>query len=131
MNQRARFLNRKPQGRISHPRNRALVPRLFQAEGSIDSVPAGQHLLLVVEVNGLKWPKGEVVVKNTSWDAFVFEGGTPPNGDFTLSLYAVSSEGYDEISAWLERGKAAGDYPGLSHIKDGIRLDSIKLRLES
>jgi hypothetical protein len=94
-------------------------------------LPAGQHLLLAVEVSGLKWPKGEVAVKNTSWDAEVFEGGTPPNRDFTLSLYAVSSEGYDEISAWLERGKATGDYPGLSRIKDGVKLDSIRLRLES
>jgi hypothetical protein len=131
MNQRARSLSRNLRGRISYPRNRDSVPRLFRAEGTTDRLPAGLHLLVVVEVGGLKWPKGEVQVNNTSWEAKVHEGGTPPNGKFTLSLYAVSSKGYAEIAAWLERGKATGDYPGLGHIKDGIRLDSIRLRLES
>jgi hypothetical protein len=130
MNKKARFLNRNPQGRISHPRNGDGVSRLFRAEGTVDSLPAGQHLLLVVEVGGLKWPKGEVQVNNSSWTSDVYEGGTPPDGKFTLSLFGVSTEGYGEISAWLERGRATGDYPGLSHIKDGIRLDSITLRLE-
>ena len=60
------FLNRKPKGRIDRPGNRDLVPRRFRAEGTIDRLPAGQHLLLVVEVGRLMWPKGEVQVKNTS-----------------------------------------------------------------
>jgi hypothetical protein len=131
MCQRARFLNRKTQGRINSPGNGDRVSRLFRAEGTIDGLPAGQHLLLLVEVGGLKWPKCEVQVNNTSWDANVYEGGTPPHGKFTLSLYAVSRKGYDEIAAWLERGKATGDYPGLGQFKDGIRLDTITLRLES
>jgi hypothetical protein len=130
MNQRFGFLNRNSKGRILYPRNRDLTPRRFQAEGTVDSMPAGQHLLLVVEVGGLLWPKSKVQVDGTSWSAEVYEGGTPPNGNFTLSLYMVSSQGYDEISAWLERGKSTGSYPGLVHIKNGIKLDSINLRLE-
>jgi hypothetical protein len=125
------FFNRKPKGRINYPKNRDLVPRLFRAEGTIDSLPAGQHLLLVVQVGGLMWPKGEVQVRNTSWTSEVYEGGSPPNGDFTLSLYLVSDKGYDEIATWLERGKLTGDYPGLGQIKDGVRLHSVRLRLES
>jgi hypothetical protein len=125
------FFNRKPKGRINYPKNRDLVPRLFQVEGTIDRLPAGQHLLLVVQVGGLMWSKGEVQVRNTSWTSEVYEGGSPPNGDFTLSLYMVSDKGYDEIATWLERGKLTGDYPGLGQIQDGVRLHSVRLRLES
>ncbi|MEJ2555286.1 MAG: hypothetical protein P8186_03455 [Anaerolineae bacterium] len=131
MDQRARFLNRNPRGRISYPKNGDRVSRLFRAEGTIDSLPAGQHVLLVVEVGGLKWPKGEIQVNNTAWTSDVYEGGTPPDGKFTLSLYAVGSERHDEIAMWLEHGKLAGGYPGLGQIKDGVKLHSIKLRLES
>jgi hypothetical protein len=125
------FFDHKPRGRINSPKNGDRVPRLFRAEGTIDSLPAGQHLLLVVQVGGLMWPKGKVQVNHTSWISEVYEGGTPPNGDFTLALYLVRDKGYDEIAAWLERGRLTGDYPGLGHIKDGIKLHSIKLRLES
>jgi hypothetical protein len=125
------FFNRNPQGKINYPRNRDLVSRLFRAEGTIDSLPVGQHLLLVVQVGGLMWPKGEVQVNNTRWTSEVYEGGSPPDRNFTLSLYLVSSKGYDEIAAWLERGKLRGNYPGLGQIKGGVRLHSVKLRLES
>jgi hypothetical protein len=131
MNPRAVVLNRNPQGRIHHPRNRDLVSRRFRAEGTIDSLPVGQHLLLVVEVGGLMWPKGKVRVNDTSWASEVHEGGTPPDGNFTLSLCLVSSTGYGEIAAWLEHGRLTGHYPGLGRIKDGIKLHSIRLRLKS
>ena len=125
------FFHPNPQGRINQPRNHDRVPRRFRAEGSIHRLPAGQHVLLVVEVGGLMWPKGEVQVRNTSWTSEVYEGGSPPNGNFTLSLYLVSDKGYDEIAAWLERGKLTGDYPGLERIKDGVRLHRVRLRLAS
>jgi len=131
MNQSTVFFNRKPRGRIDQPRNRDLVSRRFRAEGIIDSLPVGQHLLLVVEVGGLMWPKGKVRVNDTSWTSEVHEGGTPPDGDFALSLYLVSSMGYGEIAAWLEHGRLTGHYPGLGQIKDGIKLHSIRLRLKS
>jgi hypothetical protein len=130
MNRSTMLFSRKPKGRIDHPRNRDLVPRRFRAEGTIDGLPAGQHLLLVVEVGGLMWPKGKVRAKNGSWASEVYEGGTPPEGRFTLSLYLVSRKGYGEIAAWLERGKLTGRYPGLGQIKDGIKLHRITLRLK-
>ena len=102
-----------PQGKISIPRNNVSVPRHFQAEGSVDNLLAGQHLFLVVEIEGLIWPKGEAQVKNAYWTCEVYEGGSPPDGRFTLSLFLVSGKGYDEINTWLERGKMTDDYPGL------------------
>jgi hypothetical protein len=125
------FSNRNPQGRINSPRNRDLVPRLFRAEGTTDNLPAGQQLLLAVEIGGLIWPKGKVQVHGRSWVSQVYEGGSPPNGKFALSLYLVSDRGYDEVDLWLEHGKRTGDYPGLGHVEDGVKLHSITLRLES
>jgi len=125
------FSNRSPRGRINYPRDRDLVPRVFQAEGTVDNLPAGQQLLLVVEIGGLMWPKGKVQVTGSSWVSEVYEGGSPPNGKFTLSLYLVSDRGYGEITTWLERGRRTGDYPGLGRIGDATRLHSVKLRLEA
>ena len=81
------FSNRKPKGRINYPENRHLTPRLFRAKGTIDSLPAGQRVVLVVQVSGLLWPKGEVKVNGASWTSEVHEGGMPPGGNFTLSLF--------------------------------------------
>ena len=125
------FSNRSPRGKITYPRNRDSVPRLFRAEGIANSVPAGNQLLLVVQVGGLKWPKGQVEVTDASWISQVHEGGHPSDGRFALSLWMVSSRGYDEIVAWLEQGRRTGDYPGLWQIKDGVKLHSVKLRLEA
>jgi len=125
------FSNWAPQGRILRPRARELVQRLFRAEGSVDSLPAGQHLLLVVQVEGLMWPKGQIQVNNGSWTAQVHEAGHPSDGLFVLSLWMVSSRGYGEVVAWLEHGGHTGEYPGLWQIKDGVELHSITLRLRA
>ena len=120
-----------PQGKINVPTNNATVSRHFQAEGTVEHLPAGQHLFLVVEIDGLLWPKGEVQLKNTAWTCEVHEGGSPPDGRFALSLFLVSGKDYDDINSWLERGKLTDDYPGFENIKNGERLHSVKLRLAS
>lgn len=123
--------NRNPRGRIYYPRNRDWVPRFFRAEGTVDNLPAGQQLLLAVEIDGLVWPKGKVQIIGSSWISEVHEAGSPPNGQFTLSLYLVSDRGYGEIATWLEHGRLSGGYPGLERIRDATRLHSVKLRLEA
>lgn len=123
--------NRNPRGRIDYPRNHGVVPRLFRVEGTVDNLPAGQKLLLAVEIGGLLWPKGQVRVTGGSWVSEVHEGGSPPNGKFALSLYLVGDRGYGEIATWLEHGRRTGDYPGLGRIGDATRLHSVKLRLEA
>ena len=125
------FSKRNPQGRITYPRNRGSVPRLFRAEGTIDDTPAGQHLVVAVEVAGLIWPKALVPADSGSWTCQVHEGGNPPSGRFALSLWLTGSQGYDEITAWLETGTRTGHYPGLWQIKVGVKLHSITLRLEA
>jgi hypothetical protein len=123
--------NRNPRGRINRPRDRGSVPRRFRVEGAIDNLPAGKQLLLVVEIGGLMWPKGQAPVDGGSWVSEVYEGGWPPNGRFTLSLFLISDQGYDEVATWLEHGKRTGGYPGLGRIREATRLHSVKLRLEA
>jgi len=118
-----------PKGKINLPGNNASVPRHFQAGGTIADLPPGQHLFLVVEVEGLMWPKGEAQLQNMAWTCDVYEGGDPPGGRFALSLFAIGGQGFETVTAWLERGKATDSYPGMEHIPQGIRLHSIRLRL--
>ncbi len=119
----------RPQGKIDIPRNNASVSRRFHAEGSVNNLPAGQHLFLVVEIDGLMWPKSEAQIKNASWKCEVHEGGEPPGGRFTLSLFLVGATGYEAINGWLDRGKMTQDYPGLENLIESIKLHSIQLRL--
>lgn len=119
------------QGKINIPGDNASVSRHFLAEGTVADLPAGQYLFLAVEIGGLMWPKGKAQVTNTTWTCEVHEGGSPPDGRFTLSLFLVGGSGYEEINAWLERGKMTGDYPGLQALEDFRRLHSIRLRLAS
>jgi hypothetical protein len=123
--------NRNARGKITYPRNRDSVPRLFRAEGTVDNLPPGQQLVLAVEIGGLLWPKGKVQVNGRSWASEVYEGGSPPSGKFALSLYLVSDTSYGEIAAWLEHGRRTGDYPGLGRIREATRLHIVKLRLET
>lgn len=124
------FLKRSPQGRITRPRNGSSVTRLFQVEGTIERLPMGRSLFLVVHVDGLMWPKTEVLLDGASWAAEVHEEGSPPDGKFSLSLYSVGRKGHDELRGWLDRGESTGHYPVLRRIKDSTRLHSIKLKLQ-
>jgi len=121
----------RPQGKINSPRNNATVSRHFQAEGTVDNLQAGQHLFVIVEIGGLMWPKGEAQLNDKTWACEVYEGGSPPDGRFALSLFSVDDKGYDDVNAWLERGKSTGDYPGLTTIDACKRLHRINLRLAS
>jgi hypothetical protein len=122
---------RAPRGKITKPKNRSSVPRLFQVGGVIERLPAEQSLFLVVQVGGLMWPKTEVQPAGASWSAEIHEGGWPPNGEFALSLYLVGQEGYVEITDWLARGDSTGHYPGMRRIKDSVRLHSTHLKLQT
>jgi len=123
------FFRRGPEGKIVKPTNHSSVARVFQAEGTIERLPTGQHLFLIVRVEGLMWPKVEVVADESTWAAEVHEEGSPPNGEFSLSLCSVGREGYEKITAWLDRGESTGHYPGLRRIKDSVTLHSIALKL--
>lgn len=117
-------------GTITHPADGSSVDRHILAEGTILYLPESAWLFLVVEVGGLKWPKDPgLFVSGNAWTGEAYEGGTPPHGRFTLSLYVVPKAGFDEITDWTTQGHRSGSYPGLSVIRDARRLDSVELQL--
>jgi hypothetical protein len=60
----------------------------------------------------------------------VYEGGSPPDGNFSLSLYMVDSKGNQKIMNWLRSGEKSGYYPGFLEIEGGQLLHKINdLRL--
>lgn len=124
------FSKHNPKGRIKSPKSRSAVSRHFQVEGTVNNMTADQHLILAIRVDGLLWPKGEVQMNGSIWKSEVHENGNPPRGKFTLELYRVENNGYDEIITWLARGEQTGHYPGLRKINNGVKLHSIKLRLK-
>ena len=107
------------------------VDRHIRAEGTIQGVPADGRLWLVVEVEGLKWPKNPVTVSGNTWNGEAYEGGDPPGGAFTLALYSIDSRGAGQIERWLEEGRRTDDYPGIAEIQGARLLDKVELKLRS
>lgn len=116
-------------GTIRLPTDSSSVDRHILAEGDIISLPEIAWLWLVIEIGDLKWPKEPgVSVSGNAWTGEAYEGGTPPNGQFTLSLYVMGKAGFDQIKKWIDQGHRSGNYPGLSVIDNSRRLDSVNLR---
>ncbi len=100
--------------------NRTYVGRRIECRGWIKDYGRNQHFWLVVKIDDLFWPKeGEVKVKEGKWTKIVYEGGRPPNGKFTIALYAVNEYGHNTILKWIDETRKTGNYYGLSDV-DGI-----------
>lgn len=117
-------------GVIRLPKDGSSVDRHIVAEGNVTRLPESASLWLVCEIGGLKWPKEPgVFVWGNAWIGEAYEGGQPPGGRLTLSLYVAGEEGSAQICNWLEQGRRWGHYPGLAVLKDARKLHSIELRL--
>ena len=121
-----------PAGEILRPVDDENVGRSFQVSGELSGIPEGGHIWLAVEVNNTLWPKEpEISASDRRFSKQIIEGGSYPDGVFTLSLLLVSSEGQAAIEEWLENGRNTGEYPGLEDIPGSARLDVVDgLRLE-
>lgn len=117
-------------GRIRLPADGSSVGPLIAAEGDLVSLPESAWLWLVVEIGNLKWPKEPGInISGNRWFGDALEGGTPPDGRFTLALYVTGKVGHEQIKKWITHGHRSGIYPGLLNIKDAKRLDSVNLYL--
>jgi hypothetical protein len=118
-------------GKITSPEGSALVPRAIPSAGSASDVGSNVHLWLVIEVNGLFWPKeGEIFPDDADcWTAPVFEDGATEL--FSLSLFAADRNAHKQIVAWLKSGKRTGMYRELSSLPGGMRrvdrVDGLRL----
>jgi len=121
--ERRRGSSSRPVGAILSPTSGASVPRAFTVEGTLAGIPADRHVWLAVRIGDLMWPKEpEVSAGAGPWRRQVVEGGSPPDGRFSLVLLMVDTVGQSEIQAWFQHGKQTGDYPGLAHVTGSVEL---------
>lgn len=116
-------------GKIKYPPNENEVSRAIRVNGYTEKLPPDFHVWLFVEIGNLSWPKEPEIRPNTPFQVTIYEGGYPPRGQFTLSLYAVSPKGNQQINIWLDEGRETGSYPGITNVSGSFILDSINLTL--
>jgi hypothetical protein len=115
----------EPRGAITFPRDGAKVQRVFTAEGTLADIPNDQRVWLAVEVSGLLFPKEPEITAEAHWLMESIEAGKLPGGAFSLVLLMVGSRGQRQIEAWLERGRASGEFAGLPEIDESRKLDTV------
>ena len=115
---------------IDTPGEGEAVPRTFHTTGRCGSLPAGSHLILVVQTGRVVSPKMPPVdISGENWAGTCKEYGAPSGGAFTLCVFIVSEDGLQEIAAWHAQGKATGKYPPFRAVPGGALLAKIKLRV--
>ena len=118
-----------PVGKIEGPQQGQAVTRTFQVNGIISDLPQGHSLWLAIQVGDLIWPKEPKITPTAAkWFATISEGGSPPNGRFSVVLLATSPSATTELEKWFRRG----DFAGISkHKIPGMTaLDEVPLKLQ-
>ncbi len=120
-------------GRIVNPRSGETVPRGFSVSGELANIPQGEHVWLAVEIQNTLWIKQpEIPATDGRWIRSIYEGGSPPDGIFTLSLIRVPSEGQLFIEEWLKDCSKNDECLGVDAIPGAKRLDLVEsLRLKN
>lgn len=116
-------------GSILEPISGQQVDRRIRLRGQLDYVIPGDHFWIAIGVDGLLWLKEpEIPNRDGDFTAEIYEGGSPPNGMFSIVLLRVSQEGHDVITQWIRNGQRTGDYPGLSSITGSVELATVSVR---
>lgn len=121
-------------GVIQQPKSGETVERIFIVMGSLRDMSQGYHVWLGFQIDTLIWPKEpEIPATDRRFSVKILEGGNPPEGSFSLTLFQVSPEGQKRIAHWLDTGRKTGHWPGLDRSEiDGFsqldRADNLKLR---
>ena len=116
---------------IEAPKTGQVLDRKIFCSGTIDNYSLTTKIWLIVEVDGLFWPKQAMIDidKEGYWNAKIYEGGSPE--EFSIAIITVTNEMNTKIEQWLERCSHTGDYPGLTYT-NGIRkicsADNLKLK---
>ncbi len=113
------------QGKIEEPKPDEVVTRRIECSGSASDLSSGLHLWLVVEVNGLIWPKeGEVTVDgNGQWSKTIFEDGAIDK--FSISLLVANKDAHKAVEQWFQQGQRTGQYERLAKIFGTQRIDRV------
>lgn len=120
-------------GSLQQPKPGETVGRSFVVAGNLGETPDGYHVWLGVEIGALLWPKEpEIPTSDRRFSVKIVEGGSPPGGRFSLTLFQVAPKGQKRIAIWFDTGRRKGDWPGIDPRElDGFsqldRVDGLSL----
>jgi hypothetical protein len=119
----------EPDATIDVPGSKTTVDRTIHCSGFAFGIPRDKHVWLAVEAMGFIWPKErEVSVRARRWNHTIFEDGAAE--EFSVVLLVADLDGHNFIRAWLEEGKAQGEYAEIRGIPGADRLARVEnLRL--
>jgi hypothetical protein len=110
LNTRVSELN-PAKGRIVSPSNGDTVPPVFNYEIELLNPDETKFYYIVNRIDGLYWPKvminlrsGVTIYKGTS-----NEGGSSPDGRFSVVLFEVDAAMHENIVRWMDRT----NFPGI------------------
>jgi len=112
--------------KITKPRSGQRVGSRIPVTVQGDNVASGSHYWIMVERQGLVWPKEpEVKLVDGKWSGIAHEGGSP--GNLTLTLISVGEKSHKQILTWFKTSQSTGKYPGLTLKSLGAkRIDTVK-----
>lgn len=116
-----------PYGRIISPRAGETSPRNIKFTGMTAHIPEDHYVVLAVDVEKQRvcFPKWPIIERNTTFRTEIYDGG--PEGECTVSLYAVDEEYYQKILEWLKQER----FGGMGLIPLRYRLDFARLIVKS
>jgi hypothetical protein len=115
-------------GRITFPKDNAILPRPFKVTGELCEIPKGSHVWLVTRTNGL-YPQDELSQGHFS-DLRTWDNPDSARGGFSYVLLLVGRSGQKVIGRWERHGVQTGDWPALFTIPGMKVLDTAQnLRL--
>lgn len=117
------------EGSIDNPSDGNQVSGVYEAEGSVNNLPTGHKLWVVVRKGKNFWPKEEAfVIGGKKWTASVDESATKPGRPYSLVLFSVGPKGQTQIADWWRICEETNSWPAMKKINDSIALDMVNLR---
>lgn len=124
----------QPHAKIVEPADGTTVPGAVTGRGTVSDLPPDLRLWTVVHIDGGFWPQRPAVVVGDRWTAAAFfaDGAPEHRGKrFDLLVVAVDSDTHNAWAAYLEHGRATGDFPPLLAMPSGVTpLDQVTVVLQ-
>ena len=105
---------------FNYPVTGDLVAGPFEVSGRVESIPAGEVVYLVEQVDNKFWPKLRIGTEPTDFQRKQHTS-SGEGYKYTIELLSVNAAAEAEISNWFENGNKTGEYPGID-IKDGVTV---------
>lgn len=105
---------------FNYPLTGDLIAGPFEVSGRIESIPAGEAVYLVEQVDNRFWPKLRIGTEPTDFQRTQYTS-SGKGYKYTIELLSVNASAEAAINNWFENGNKTGEYPGIE-IKDGVTV---------